>query len=50
MDGSFKGAPAGAATSTAAELDDLERLAQLHGRGVLTAEEFAAKKRQILGM
>jgi len=31
------------------DLDDLERLSALHDRGVLTDEEFAAKKRQILG-
>ena len=36
------------ATSTDAGLEDLERLAQLHRRGVLTDDEFAAKKRQIL--
>jgi hypothetical protein len=31
-------------------LDDIERLAHLHTRGVLTDEEFAAKKRQLLGL
>jgi len=31
-------------------LDDLERLTALHDRGALTDDEFAAKKRQILGL
>ena len=31
-------------------LDDLVTLADLHARGILTDEEFAAKKRQILGI
>lgn len=30
-------------------IDDIERLAALHERGVLTDEEFAAKKKQVLG-
>jgi hypothetical protein len=31
-------------------LDDLERLAELHKDGILTDEEFAAKKKQLLGL
>jgi hypothetical protein len=31
-------------------IDDLLMLAELHDRGVLTDEEFAAKKRQVLGI
>src|SRR4051812_640369 len=31
-------------------IDDLVRLAELHARGVLTDEEFAAKKKQVLGI
>jgi len=31
-------------------LDDIERLAELYKTGVLTEEEFTAKKRQILGI
>ena len=31
-------------------LDDLERLAQLNQQGILTDEEFAAKKAQLLGL
>ncbi len=31
-------------------LDDLERLAELKDRGVVTESEFEAKKRQILGL
>lgn len=38
--------PAGAPDSTA----ELQQLAQLHDQGVLTDEEFAAKKAQILGI
>jgi len=32
------------------ELDELEKLAELHNEGILTDEEFAAKKKQILGL
>lgn len=31
-------------------LDDLEKLAELRKKGILTEEEFQAKKRQILGL
>ena len=31
-------------------LDELERLAQLHQEGVITDEEFAEKKKQLLGL
>ena len=31
-------------------LDELTKLAQLHQQGILTDEEFAAKKAQILGI
>jgi Short C-terminal domain len=31
-------------------VDDLVMLAELHRNGVLTDEEFAAKKRQVLGI
>jgi hypothetical protein len=31
-------------------VDDLVRLAELHSRGVLTDDEFAAKKKQVLGI
>jgi hypothetical protein len=47
------GAPASTATtpaSTASALDELEKLGALHGRGIITDEEFAAKKRQLLGL
>ena len=40
-------APPGA-QSTA--IDDLVRLAELHSRGILTDDEFAAKKKQVLGI
>jgi Short C-terminal domain len=40
-------APAPAADADAAEL---QQLAQLHQQGILTDEEFAAKKAQILGI
>src|SRR5204863_2293401 len=31
-------------------VDDLIRLAELHARGILTDDEFAAKKKQVLGI
>ena len=31
-------------------IDDLLMLSELHDRGVLTDEEFAAKKKQVLGI
>jgi hypothetical protein len=31
-------------------LDDLERLAELRDKGIITEEEFVTKKRQILGL
>jgi hypothetical protein len=33
-----------------AGIDDLERLAELKNKGIITEEEFAAKKKQILGL
>ena len=33
-----------------AYLEELERLAELHKQGILTDEEFAAKKTQVLGL
>lgn len=46
-------APAPAAPAASAKPDymaELEQLASLQAAGVLTAEEFEAKKRQILGL
>jgi len=43
----------GAAAAPAAQesyLDELERLADLRDRGILSDEEFEAKKRQLLGL
>lgn len=40
--------PAAPVVRPSSSLDDLERLANLRDRGILTDEEFAAKKRQIL--
>jgi hypothetical protein len=31
-------------------LDELERLGELHKEGILTDEEFAAKKKELLGL
>ena len=39
-----------AAGSGGSDLDQLEKLAELHQQGILTDEEFAAKKAQILGL
>ena len=46
-------APAPAAAPAAAEpsyMAELEQLAQLRDQGVITAEEFDAKKKQLLGI
>jgi len=32
------------------DLDQLEKLADLKARGIITEQEFAAKKRQLLGL
>ncbi|HEV8655131.1 MAG TPA: SHOCT domain-containing protein [Candidatus Limnocylindria bacterium] len=42
--------PPSQAASSSTGLDDLMKLAELHRHGVLTDEEFSAKKRQILGI
>lgn len=41
--------PEGAGNGEEARLRNLERLAELHGKGVLTDEEFAAEKARLLG-
>lgn len=38
------------ATSEPEYVGELERLSQLHGQGILSDEEFEAKKKQILGI
>ena len=38
------------ATGGTSDLDQLQKLAELHAQGILTDEEFAAKKAQILGL
>jgi hypothetical protein len=43
-------APAPAATSEPEYVGELERLAQLRDQGILSEEEFEAKKRQLLGI
>ena len=43
-------APPAAAPSQGDNLADLEQLAKLHEQGILTDDEFAAKKAQILGI
>lgn len=42
--------PAPAASSTDDQIEQLEKLGQLQQQGILTPEEFAAKKAQILGL
>ena len=39
-----------ASSGMMSELDELEKLAELHNEGILTDEEFAAKKKEILGL
>lgn len=43
-------APASPASGGGTDLDQLQKLADLHAQGILTDEEFAAKKAQILGL
>lgn len=42
--------PAAAAQSTDDEVTQLKQLAELKDQGILTQEEFDAKKKQILGL
>ena len=37
-------------TAKSSELDELEKLAELKEKGIITEEEFNAKKKQILGL
>jgi Flp pilus assembly protein CpaB len=41
---------AAAPAAEADYLDELERLGTLHDRGIITEEEFQAKKKQLLGL
>ena len=43
-------APAPAVDDTATQMAELQQLAQLKDQGILTQEEFDAKKKQILGL
>jgi len=43
-------AEAAPASGGGSDLDQLQKLGELHAAGILTDEEFAAKKAQILGM
>ena len=43
-------AAAEAAESQTSYLDELERLGELHKQGILTDEEFTAKKKELLGL
>jgi membrane protease subunit (stomatin/prohibitin family) len=43
-------APAAAAPGEADYMAELEKLAELKGKGVITEEDFEAKKKQILGI
>lgn len=44
------GAAAPAPSGGGSDIDELKQLADLHAQGILTDEEFAAKKAQILGL
>jgi len=46
----YAAAPAPAAAPPTDDMDQLQRIADLHAQGILTDEEFAAKKAQILGI
>jgi hypothetical protein len=43
-------APPPAASLTESDVEQLQQFAKLHEQGILTDEEFAAKKQQILGI
>ncbi len=43
-------APPAAGASDPSYLEELEKLAELHQQGILTDEEFEAKKKQLLGL
>jgi hypothetical protein len=43
-------APPAAAPPVDDDMAELQKLAQLHAQGILTDEEFAAKKKQVLGI
>lgn len=45
-----KGARVNATNSSVGTLDDLEKLANFLDKGIITIEEFEAKKKQILGL
>jgi hypothetical protein len=42
--------PLGAAQTAPSSLDEIEKLASLRQRGIITEDEFQAKKKQLLGM
>ena len=46
----YAAAPAPAEAPPSDDMDQLQRLADLHAQCILTDEEFAAKKAQILGI
>jgi hypothetical protein len=46
----YYAAPAPAEAPPTDDMDQLQRIADLHAQGILTDEEFAAKKAQILGI
>ncbi len=43
-------APTSSAPGSMSAIQEIEQLADLHKRGILTDEEFAARKKQILGL
>jgi hypothetical protein len=43
-------APPPGASEAPSDIEQLQQLAKLHEQGILTDEEFAAKKQQILGI
>jgi len=43
-------APPSSAPSQPSDIEQLQQLGKLHEQGILTDEEFAAKKQQILGI
>lgn len=48
--GAHSQAPAAPTPAAVSAVDEIERLADLHKRGILTDDEFTAKKQQLLGL
>jgi hypothetical protein len=50
LEGRMGGGPAKAPSAAGADLDELQKLASLRDKGVVTQDEFEQKKRRLLGL